>query len=304
MSSESKLTASLDTTLKQLGADLRAAFDPASEIFCALQDAAQKAQDVHRQLALVGRHVRKQSEELRLAFGHLAEVFARLPEGIQLAQSLAAERGWCWGHSFVSLAEMGAFAKLGRDGDAGVLEAWMVERTRAHLPLIRDLVLSAFPKRSVLLHQAFEAHEREHYGVSVPTMLAQAEGIYSDLLAQLGLGEPRLFSSRSKKDVKRKVAVSVGATGRLSTPEVSLALLSPLFTSNVMWSQSTEARDRQRTSDLLYDPLNRNGVLHGIDIDYPTERKAFCAVSLLGCLEGAQGSLERLNTLSIPDCTE
>ena len=55
----------------------------------------------------------------------------------------------------------------------------LIER---NVDVSRDYLEQAYPHRGTILRAAFEAHKRGEFAVSIPTMLAQADGICSELL--------------------------------------------------------------------------------------------------------------------------
>jgi hypothetical protein len=57
-------------------------------------------------------------------------------------------------------------------------------------------------------------------------------------------------------------------------------------------NEDTDVRDTKRSNDPQHGPLNRHGVLHGKDLDYPTQPNSFRAIVLLGYLQQMQMFLE------------
>ena len=220
----------------------------------------------------------KQMAELAPLFKQVAEAWRRLPAGVQQAQDLAASRGWYIGASSESLSEVAELARLGEGGDAQVIENWLVRKTRTRTESIRDRLLESFPSRSTVLEQAFEAHDRSHYGVSIPAMLAQADGIHFDILDQ------HLFTKNNRRRLKRRLSERLESSQRFDFSSVVFVFLRPLVRHSAL-EENTQSRDSQPRTNESADPLNRHGVLHGIDLTYATELNGLKTVALLDFLE-------------------
>ena len=106
---------------------------------------------------------------------------ARLPQDIQDESKLLAERGWYMDPHFplASLRTLVADFECGR---AREIDEQLVEYYRNLQPWTEERLLRKYPHRSAAMEQAFEAHTSGKYYLSIPVLLAQADGICVDLL--------------------------------------------------------------------------------------------------------------------------
>jgi hypothetical protein len=209
-----------------------------------------------------------QFAELQPVLRRAAEVLAQLPEGTRRAQDMAASRGWylaVWGHSFRESAELVALAQR---GDNLAVELWLADRTRTGLNGIRQGVLAAFPPRSAILEQAFDAHDRRQFAVSIPAMLAQADGVHFDLVNQ------HLFRKNSRERLRKRLSSMLRGDGTQPTASIAFLFLRPLVELNAL----------DKTVRMPVDPFNRHDVLHGTDLGYATELNSLRVIALLDFL--------------------
>ena len=130
-----------------------------------------------------------------------------------------------------------------------------------------------------------KAHEESKFELSVPVLLAQADGIAGEILGG------HLFRRHNKTTVASRQLddklIELGITLDHGLVTVALA---PVYDAASIGIH-TEERDKRRTQDPLYGPLNRHGVLHGLDLDYGTEANSLRAFLLLEFLLSVEGVL-------------
>ncbi len=141
----------------------------------------------------------------------------------------------------------------------------MIQHFRQVLDDIQKEAEDLFASRKVILQKAFNAHRQGDYELSIPVMLAQAEGIYLDIF---GIFEPSPYKL-GKKHFKNKIE------RKLNSP---LAKLFNDYFFCVADELSIKKSTKLATSPF---PLSRNLVLHGISTDYATEVNALKTVSWL-----------------------
>lgn len=198
------------------------------------------------------------------------EAWEKLPEAARKAQEAAAKRGWLIGLWEQSVAESVELSQLAERKDPEEFELALEALVRDELDVARLGLISAFPHRADVLEQAFDAHARGHYGVSIPVMLAQAEGIHLEML------EERLFRRGRHDKLKKRVRDMLGEDGY----EVASTFLRPLFLDNAL-SRQSDPRTAPSTAGREGLPLSRHEVLHGTDASYGTERNGLRALSHL-----------------------
>ncbi len=129
----------------------------------------------------------------------------------------------------------------------------------------------AYPRRSQIFHDAFEAHKSGRYTLSVPVFLTQADGVWRD---QFG----RNFFERNKR---KSTLQDCNNDLQLQYIATMLTLLEPREEgmNNPLWANEAER-------DTSFGALNRHQVLHGESVDYATEENSLKAISLLVCFRG------------------
>jgi len=148
-----------------------------------------------------------------------------------------------------------------------VIDGQMANYVRKYADKIIERVERDFPKRSHIIHSAYNAHKRGEYVLSIPVLLAQADGICHDIFSV------NLYSrERDGKNPKTKEKV----TKLTPKSKSDRAALAP-YTHLLPIHKSAHKYRRNRI-------LNRNGILHGILLDYGTEVNSLQSILLLESL--------------------
>ncbi len=93
---------------------------------------------------------------------------------------LLAEEGW-FPVLDIAIGEMDQLGKFAEDGDSERIDQVLSQAYRKKTKRLEKKIISSFPNRKYIISQAFEAHRRKHYYVSVPALLAQADGIAKEI---------------------------------------------------------------------------------------------------------------------------
>ncbi|MFC8598820.1 hypothetical protein [Isoptericola sp. NPDC057191] len=230
------------------------------EIAEALDPGGQQRQQM-KAMAAFGSLLGTHGKELR----RIASESERLQRTFARAHVALVPRGWGVTNLPVpSLAEACAFLESG-DGDAAdqlLAELWDEQRSN-RVARRAGAIGSADPElkqigfhRRRLLKKAAAHHAVGAYEASVPIVLAQAEGIVTDV------SEGKLFFSKSPK------RADVVDPGRLASIASGLEALRAVFSAN---AGTTETSGR----------LSRHGILHGRELGYDTEIQSAKCWSLL-----------------------
>lgn len=185
-----------------------------------------------------------------------------------------AERGWYVGASLtarqiVTLAR--GIKKGGYDSD---IETFMVEHVRSELNNIHRSACDAWPRREAILNDAFEAHRNDQYTLSIPTLLSQADGMAFDILDAFAFTNHSVnIANNAQEFIESKIADRC----------IMSSYVGILLEDSGM-RVSTTKRDEKRDADDPVSPVNRHGVMHGIDSDYPNEANSLRVISLIGLL--------------------
>ena len=141
------------------------------------------------------------------------------------------------------------------------VEAALVCHFQERVNEIEIDVASSFPQRKHILLDAFEAHRDGKYNLSVPTLLAQADGMCNETWA---------FCVFMGKDRARESADLV----RNSNSDMRKQLVGLLGDPIPLW-QSVKRRGAG------FSGLNRHQVLHGESVSYGTKTNSLKAISFL-----------------------
>lgn len=148
--------------------------------------------------------------------------------------------------------------------EPGQIDADLIAYFREALDRIEATLIRHHPDRTPFIRDAFEAHRAGKFTLSVPVLLAQADGICLDLSGAA------LFGGNGPFQVAR----------RLEPEALERAYLEPLLRGGPM----TESKVRRR---MRQSHLNRHAVLHGESIDYNTEVVSLRAISFLNFVSHA-----------------
>lgn len=183
-------------------------------------------------------------------------------------------RGWCHSYHFTDqqIVYLGEWRLEGRLDE---IDEFMAEFTRRRVDVIRATARAKFPVRAPILSDAFDAHISGKYTLSIPAFLAQLDGIGCEVF-----GLSRQFFVQKNRE--RGLSKVVG-TFRYPWDEQAYRLS---HTDRIMlsalerrWSLGLDTNERTIGPP---SQLNRHGVLHGLDTDYPTELNSLRCILLLG----------------------
>lgn len=194
-------------------------------------------------------------------FQRTIELSRKFNKDLKKGLVLLGQAGWYLDFETTS-AEMWDFVYALEAGDVIEAQTKLVGHYQSRIKDIFSYVLKAFPNRSVIFEQAFGAHNRGKYSLSVPVILAQSDGICKEIT---GL---ELFKK------KRGQPVTASLLEPYRENELRAAILYPL---SIVLPISTS----KSSSDKLVTHLNRHEVLHGLSVDYGTEINSLKAISLL-----------------------
>lgn len=187
-----------------------------------------------------------------------------------------AMRGW-FVSGYFGLSEVTTLAEECESMSEAELDSVVGAMYRSSLDehgadLIRD-----YPQRAFAIKPAIDAHNRGEYALSVPLFYAQAEGISIDVI------DKDIFSHVKRPggiDGNIKAAAREWLERAEYAPYDTLAVFM-----EIMWLPFEDpfpvgygAKDRQKHQ---YEGLNRNTIMHGMDLTYATEENSLKAFSML-----------------------
>ena len=151
-----------------------------------------------------------------------------------------------------------------------VADELFVQWFRERLDEIEEELVKTCPRRARVLRSAFNAHRERDYNNSVPALLKEADGMWHDLFGM------NVFIARDRRSIFKSIEQKQ-PYGLVWTS------LGPLLQSTLpLWMNENERQNwmkRHRTDS--FPGLNRHVVVHGISVDYGTEKNSLKAISFL-----------------------
>jgi len=187
--------------------------------------------------------------------------FEDLPASIKDSILMLGNHGWFFDFE-MSLPGLWNLQKALSEGNVEGVENALIEYFSERLDKIENLIIGRYPHREKIIRSAFGAHKREEYELSVPVLLAQADGICCEVT------KCNFFRSKNKKP---RTAIYVE---QIASDTYQSAILQPLA-QQLPINLSEDKRDKD------FNELNRHMVLHGESLDYGTKVNSLKAISLI-----------------------
>jgi len=159
------------------------------------------------------------------------------------------------------------------------LDEYMAAFAEAHLDSFVRQTISEFPDRAPLIRDARWAHNQRRYRLSVPVLLAQADGICKDAL---GVG---LFKRNRQGRLETDKFIADLPTGALTS--LVLTELVPLQHGSALHRPTDRGAPQSR------EILSRHGVLHGLHLTYGTRLNSLRAFMTVAYVSELAGLLKR-----------
>lgn len=225
-----------------------------------LQELLQPFQAARDWLKTFHEQQREQFNQWRSLLDNFSRQIQELPERLRAQLAVLMDRGWCLDPEMPHTWSVGLVEAF-ESGEEAEAQKWLISYFRNRLEKIEEAMVKRHPERAAILADAFAAHRERRYGLSIPVMLAQAEGMVQDKHKR------QLFSRKARLNLKEVLA---------SLPDDdSRGIFMAAFCADIPLTRHT---------DLLpagFDGLNRHSVLHGTDPNYGTEVNGLRAVSIL-----------------------
>ena len=151
-----------------------------------------------------------------------------------------------------------------RAGRAEECELKLEKHYEEELPTIRDHLFFWFPKRKTFLEEAFKLHDEGRYVSTIPLFLIQSDGIGQSIFG----ASPISKGKKSRADLEKWINQRVLGGWALDGFWRCILQILPINA------------DTDKV-DIYNDPLNRHGVLHGLDPSYPSRSNSFKAIAWL-----------------------
>lgn len=245
----------------------------------ALKELRTKVAEATRQCALVfkaidwdktAESIRRINAKLAADSAKIAESFRRFRAGLPDKLKSLAMQGWfIYGFRTPSRA-IYPIASLFEAGRIDEANQAMCSHFNNVLSEIESDLMKRFPKRALVLKKAFAAHRAGDYELSIPVMLAQADGIAREAFGK-NVGRFSVYTKGKVEDAQKdsNFVVELAKDTLLGSAIVEVVLNSmPLNVS-------------EGDPMLTEEALNRHQILHGANTDYATPLNSCRAISWL-----------------------
>jgi len=191
----------------------------------------------------------------------LYQSFAQHWHDLPYLLTLMITHSW-YADSEISITDLRDLESNAINGDFASIQDYLIDYFRNKADDIQRRVCERYPHRTEIVAEAFVAHGEGRYVLAIPVFLAQADGISEELFGE------HFFIYGQFGDTVKKVL----RNGQLT--DYGRLLLDPLV---------QRGKIREHTNTLLNqtDYLNRHAILHGMDLNYATEKNALKSISLL-----------------------
>ena len=190
------------------------------------------------------------------------EYYKRIPDVIKHSMTVLAERGWFLNIDMTSSVVL-KLESMVEEGKYEEVDDLLIYYFEINLEKIEAKLILNHPTRSALIKSAMNAHRRGEYELSIPVLLAQADGICMESVGY------QLYSKDKKGNPKIAKYID-----EIVTDKYKAAFLHPV-TKDLPIDYSKKKRGSN------FDDLNRHQVLHGESVDYGTKLNGYKAISLI-----------------------
>lgn len=246
-----------------------------------LQNAPSSFAEISTTMRRIEQELRDRLTPLQKTMRRVVNALQELPQQYRHVQPYLADRGWFLGGR-LAIGDYQELAKALDNRQHNAIESIMQELAKSRIDEMLRAVQTHWPMRLKIVRDAVEAHRQGKYTLSIPALLAQSDGICHGILAAY------LFTKRKREGTTESAIQRVLEQTTVFGEAIPLGVLQDLLLDPLKGSSSirerTDKREEKRKLDPGYGPLNRHGVLHGIDLDYPTEANGLRAIVILDYL--------------------
>lgn len=254
----------------------------------ALAPLAEKMKEIQGSINITPLSLNLNLEKYSALFEAIAEETKNIPSRVDTINSYLAKRGWFVPFHFADLDVFKRYEALINEGKHEFIESDIQKYIREHIHVFRRQSEEYFPVRYKIISSAFDAHEEKKYELSIPVLLAQADGIFEELVGTT------FYSNDEKKlkKIKKNLLKRLRENGHpASTTSFGYLLLKQLQEESLLHENYTEI-EKLKEQDPNLKPLNRNTILHGRDVDYASEANSLRSISLIGLLCNCKDSFK------------
>lgn len=266
-------------SMKQLSKKLQEIMTPVEEI-------------VRRVREAIAEDIQKISEVMAPIVKRIAE----FPDKTKRVLKNLAEKGWFLPLD-TTIPPVDHLVKLIESNDGDEINRFLAEFYTIRLDEVLNSLVAAFPERSHLFRTAFKAHNRKEYDLSIPVLLAQADGVCYDMLGVDLFGrknkipktkeafESKIGSTKLGPDCANIPVYDMDGVPLVSSLFVRTyyAFFEPLRSGSALMFNQNQMKEK-RDSIPGYNVFNRHEIIHGIDTHYGSKVNSLKAIAQLDYL--------------------
>jgi len=241
-------------------------------------------------------NIQKEIQKSCLVFQEAAK---KIPEDLKKIQKYLAEKSW-----YISLDLPidlpRKIADLIVEGKDDEIEKAMQNYARLRVARVKEKVIKLYPQRKRILEDAFLAHQKKLYSLSIPIFLIQAEGISKEIL-----GVSLYAKKNNIPNTKNKLAEQINKM------KVGSIIIKPDSYTNVLFeyfrfptginiNTKKQKNIMKKKDNCSVEYLNRHSVLHGENLNYAIEANSLRAIFIfdfLICIQESFTELEKQKML-------
>jgi len=227
-------------------------------------------------------------EKYQTLFETIEQETKNIPDRVDTIYSYLAQRGWFIPFHFAGLNAFKRYESLIENKKHKIIEKELQKYIKDHQKSFKLQAERYFPKRFKILSSAFDAHDNEQYELSIPVFLAQADGMFVELIETTFYSNDKDILRKTKANLLEKLAKN----GHPKSTNSLGYLLLKQFAEKSLLHESFEEIEKRKNNDPELNPLNRNTILHGRDIEYANEANSLRTIALIGLLSNCKDSFQ------------
>ncbi|MEX1013925.1 MAG: hypothetical protein WDZ80_02075, partial [Candidatus Paceibacterota bacterium] len=197
----------------------------------------------------------------------VAKEVEEIPEYVDNVHAYLAQQGWFVPFHLAPISIFKEYFFLIENEEHEQIEHDLQNFITENISFIRSSVKKEFLKRFRIIDTAIRAHENGEYILSIPTLLAQADGMFSELI------DMTFFSNKDSdlEEIRRRLLQRLAKKNHpTNTLSLGYLLIKQLQEKSIIHENFSEF-ERSKNKSFIKNPLNRNYILHGKDLEYDTE---------------------------------
>jgi uncharacterized membrane-anchored protein YhcB (DUF1043 family) len=254
---------------------------------------AKGLKELEDSMGSLGKSIENIQKEIQKKFLVVQEVIKKIPEDLKKIQKYLAEKSWYISLDLpIDLSRK--IADLIVEGKDNEVEKAMQDYARLRVANVKEKVIKLYPQRRKILEDAFLAHQKKLYSLSIPTFLIQVEGISKEILGVSLYAKKNNIPKTKNKLVERINKMKIGNI--VIDLDSYTDILFEYFRSPTGININTEKQKnvKKKRDNCSVEYLNRHSVLHGENLNYAIEVNSLRAILIFDFLICVQESFIEL----------